>query len=216
MSKQKERPLSIEVSNNFYHDALDHFQRFDVCWTTDKYQFYGRKSMHLKMYVDLLMTLECAFKSMIVYRVWNNLSGEALVCKVRNLGHRVRDMYELLVKESIELPLDDGQKHFLSLYIQECDLLPVHLRYRQDGMDMLDFNEDAYHETVGSESWLEKLAEIAKHIMEQQGLSLNKESRIVGASELFDEMISPRYNSYSKHDIHRSRSPVQLHEYFLK
>ncbi len=187
------RPTHVQVSNHFYHDAIDLLARYMVCEASESPEFYSRKSRRMKCFIDLRMAMESALKSVVTYYCHSDQRGEKLVKKVENYRHHIE---KLIGKALHHLPEEYRSK--IEKLCKELHELPVGLRYRLDVMDFINNNENLYYKTVGSENWMNSTAETIKSISDFIGKELNKESRILTGDELMKEVFEPKYEKYSK------------------
>ncbi|WP_265615629.1 hypothetical protein [Alteromonas aquimaris] len=80
--------------------------------------------------------------------------------------------------------------------ILKMDGLPVGLRYRLDAWDFRGNREDSYNDTIGSDYWLNRIQEALSKLIDFSNENLKSHSRIVRSSELWDEVMEPRYEKY--------------------
>lgn len=187
------RPTHVQVSNHFYHDAIDLHARYTVCEASESPEFYSSKSRRMKCFIDLRMSMESALKAVVTYYCHSNKQGKKLVQKVENYRHHI----EKLIDKALEhIPEEHREK--TEALCKELHELPVGLRYQLDVMDFKRNNEELYYKTVGSDSWMKSTSETIKSIADFIGKELNKESRMLSGEELKEEYFEPRYDKYLK------------------
>ena len=187
------RPTHVQVSNHFYHDAIDLHARYLVCEASDSPEFYSLKSRRMKCFIDLRMAMESVLKAVVTYYCYSDKQGEKLVKKIENYRHHI----EKLIGKALEYLPEECRERTDAL-CKQMDSLPVGLRYRLDVMDFKINNEKLYSDTVGSDDWMKDTSETIKSIADFIGKELSKESRILSGSELKKEYFSPKYDKYSK------------------
>lgn len=187
----------LYVASDYYHDANDFLQRYSL--TVDN--FYATKSKRFKLFVDLRMAAECALKAYIVYHTCSELCRKDVISKAEGYKHVIKNMREdagPFLDEILFTPLD---KFFFDL-----DKLPVGLRYRLDGMDYREANEDFYYQTIGDDDWLDGLHSQLIKITSDIGNKLAGHTRIVPSSELYEELLKPRFNKYRERNSASKKS----------
>ena len=187
------RPTHVQVSNHFYHDAIDLLARYSVCEASDSPELCSSKSRRMKCFIDLRMAMESALKAVVTYYCHSDKQGEKLVKKVENYRHHIE---KLIAKALEHLPEEDRER--VNTLCKQLHNLPVGLRYRLDVIDFKRSNEKLYYDTVGSDDWMKSTSETIKSIADFIGSKLNRESRFLSGSELKEEYFAPKYNKYSK------------------
>jgi hypothetical protein len=181
----------LYVASDYYHDANDFLQRYRL--TVDN--FYATKSKRFKLFVDLRMAAECALKAYIVYHTCSELSREDIINKAGGYNHVIEKM-----QKDARPFLDESQFALLNKLFLDLHKLPVGLRYRLDGMDYREANEDFYYQTIGDDDWLDSLHIQLSKIANDIGKKLESHSRIVLSGELFEELfeelLNPSFNKY--------------------
>ena len=192
MEAKTTKPDRIEVSNHFFHDALDFQIRFDHCFFSDGPLFFTPRSRHAKCFIDLRIGIESILKSFLSYFHSGDKKGKELVKWVEKYSHRVREMLK-----DAEPYLQPGFKDKYGDQILSLDSLPVGLRYRLDAWDFRGNKEDFYCDTVGCDSWLQLLHEALKELIQFMNENLKQHTRILGSAELWDELVAPHYEKYT-------------------
>ncbi len=187
------RPTHVQVSNHFYNDAIDLYDRYTVCENSQFPEFYSLKSRRMKCFIDLRMAMESALKAVVAYYCHANLCGEKLVKKVENYRHHIE---KLIVKAHEHIP--ENLRQETCELCKELSQLPVGLRYRLDVMDFKRNNEDLYYRTVGSDIWMTDTSKTIKSIADHIGKELSKESKVLSGAELLSEFREPKYDKYAK------------------
>lgn len=187
------RPTHIQVSDHFYHDAIDLLARYKVCEASEFPEFYSTKSRRMKCFIDLRMAMESALKSVVTYYCHSDTKGEKLVKKVENYRHHIE---KLIAKAREHIPSD--MRTSVEALANELHQLPVGLRYRLDVMDFKANNEALYYKTVGSDVWMNNSSKTIQAVADFIGKELSKESRILSGSDLLKEFREPKYDKYAK------------------
>lgn len=177
----------LYVASDYYHDAEDFLHRYRL--TVD--HFYAVKSKRFKLFVDLRMAAECALKSCIVYNTCKGISRKDVVAKVEGYSHSINK-----IRRDAEPFLDKVQFSSLDKFLTDLDDLKVGLRYRLDGMDFREINEDFYYKTIGDDDWLDGLHGSIRLVSMDVGKKLSSHSRIVPSGELLNEILQPSFNKY--------------------
>ena len=192
------RPTHIELANHYYHDAIDLLLRFDTCWKKQDAHFGSIRSRRGKLYVDLAMSLECSYKSIKAYFEYKHLNGEALVREVRRLNHGLSGFHP---QEHGFVFSNEKLANFFTCFITQSQTLGIGLRYRIDNWDFREAEEELYYQTIGCDTWMNNLFQVAKEIADWQGRELNNESRVVTIADAFEEISAPKYNTYKREEI---------------
>lgn len=187
------RPTHIQVSDHFYHDAIDLLARYTVCEASEFPEFYSTKSRRMKCFIDLRMAMESALKSVVTYYCHADSKGEKLVKKVENYRHHIEKLISKALKHIPEEIRNKAQT-----LCNELHQLPVGLRYRLDVIDFKANNESLYYETVGSDIWMQNTSATIKEVADFIGKELSKESRILSGSDVLKEIQEPKYDKYAK------------------
>lgn len=177
----------LYVASDYYRDAEDFLHRYRL--TVD--DFYATKSKRFKLFIDLRMAAECALKASIAYYNQSELCRKDLIQKTKCYGHKIKEMKDELKSNSNLILTKSIEKYFLDL-----DNLPVGVRYRLDGMDYREANEEIYYQTIGDDDWLDGLYENLKQFVSDIGKKLSSHSRVIPSSELFNEILKPSFNKY--------------------
>ena len=185
-------PTGIEVSNHFFHDALDFRQRYIFCVNSEEYDFFASKSKRSKMFIDLRMGMEAILKSLVCYFLHNERKGKTLVNWIEKNGHCLSKMW---VKLSGLIP-DEIYVNYTS-DIQLMDKLPVGLRYRYDAWSFRGAKQDLYYQTVGSDLWLQKMTTALTELINFSDSNLSRHSRVISVADTFEELFGERYEKYS-------------------
>ena len=185
-------PTGIEVSNHFFHDALDFSQRYNFCINNEEYVFFASKSKRSKMFIDLRMGIEAILKSLVCYFLHDERKGKNLVNWIEKHGHCLTKMW---AKLSNFIPNEMYVNHTLD--IQQMDKLPVGLRYRYDAWSFRGAKQDLYYQTVGSDLWLQNMATALTELIELADRHLSSHSRVVSVADTFEELFGERYEKYS-------------------
>ena len=193
MSKELTQPRYLEVSNHFFHDARDFFIRYKHCMESEGPLFYTPRSMRTKSFIDLRMGVESILKSLICYFENADRQGKTLINWIEKYRH---DIGKMVKKVRPHLPEDIVENYEED--ILKMDGLPIGLRYRLDAWDFRDSREDYYSDTIGSDYWLNRIKEALSKLIEFSNENLKSHSRIVTSSELWAEVMEPRYEKYTK------------------
>lgn len=184
---------NVEVANDFFHDCLDFLHRYTL--TGDA--FYAIKSKRLKLFLDLRMAAECVLKAVAAYHLAPDTSREAAIHYVERFSHKIA---KLAVDTKARLEPEPWAS--LEPFIEKLDALPVGLRYRLDGSDFRELNEEFYYETVGSDEWLDQLYSAVKLVADSLNAKLQSHSRVISGTELLKEILKPAHNKYAKKSNH--------------
>ena len=185
------RPTHIEVSDSFYNDSCDLTERFEYCWHAEFPSFDAIKSKRFKLFIDLRIALESTLKAIVAYKKHSSLSGETLVKKIRSYSHNI----EKLKNASLEF-IPNENRDWLQYIAEQCNSLPVSLRYKLDAFDFKYAEDKLYYETIGSDRWMDTFLNNVKTINNYIGTELSKESRILTGEDLRAIVFQPEYNSY--------------------
>lgn len=177
----------LYVASDYYRDAEDFLHRYRL--TVD--DFYAVKSKRFKLFVDLRMAAECALKANIVYHLCSEFCRKDAINKAEGYSHSIKNM-----TIDVGPSLDQILFNSLDQFFIDLDKLCVGLRYRLDGMDYREANEDFYYKTIGDDEWLDALYENLKKFTADIGKKLSRHSRIIPSGELFNEILKPRFNKY--------------------
>lgn len=180
---------NIRVANDFFHDSLDFLQRYRI--TLDS--FYAVKSRRFKLFLDLRMAAECVLKAYAAYHLMNDLNREAVIRRAESYGHKIKSM-----AQAVESYVAEDTWAEFNPFVEPLNALPVGLRYRLDGMDFREMNESFYYQTIGSDTWLEKLHDATKRLTDELNERLMTHSRILSGSELMAAALEPQHNKYAK------------------
>lgn len=194
MTKEKEytRPIYLEVSSHFLHDAIDFKIRYRHCIDSDGPLFYEPKSRRTKCFVDLRMGIESALKAIVCYYTYNERKGKTLVNWIEKFGHNIGRMVRKLDGEIPAEVIEPFKDDLLKL-----DQLPVGLRYRFDTWSFKDNKEALYWDTIGCDRWLENLYKALDELINHINSKLTPHSRIVSMAEVFKEMQEPRFEKHT-------------------
>ena len=193
MSSKTTRPIYLEVSSHFFHDAADFEVRFRHCYYSKDISFDTPRSRKVKTFIDLRMGIESILKSLVVYYESSSKQGKNLVNWIEKFSHNIEKSLN-----KVEIHLTD---QFLNQYrdcLLELHELPIGLRYRLDAWDFHDNQEEKYAQTIASQTWMELVYEALKELIGLANFELSKHNRIVKASELHAEIFEPRYEKYKK------------------
>ncbi len=94
------------------------------------------------------------------------------------------------------IPVDEWLR--FEPFVEQLSALPVSLRYRLDGADFRQMNEDFYYATVGSDLWLDSLQDAIQELTKALNAHLVSHSRILSGADLWEEFKKPQHNKYSK------------------
>lgn len=186
-------PNNIDVSNDFYHDSLDLFDKYKACYFNEAINFQSVKSKRMKCFIDLRMAVESVLKSYAAYYLHADLNGKKLVKRIERYKHFVEKIYNNCAEH-----LPTAQQETCKNYCLQLKDLPVGLRYRLDCMDFLYAQEKLYYQTIGNESWLDGLEKLVDVLIKDIGHTLSTHSQVIDGSSLnFDEVFSQPYNKYA-------------------
>ncbi len=180
---------NIEVANDFFHDAEDFLNRYSL--TVE--HFYAIKSKRMKLFLDLRMGAECILKAYAAYFLMKDSPSGDVISRVKSYRHKIPQMVND-VKSFI--PVEDWQR--FEPYVEQLSALPVSLRYRLDGADFRQLNENFYYATVGSDLWLDSLQDAIRKLTKALDTHLISHSRILSGADLWEEFKRPQHNKYSK------------------
>ncbi len=180
---------NIEVANDFFHDAEDFLNRYSL--TVE--HFYAIKSKRMKLFLDLRMGAECILKAYAAYFLMKDSPSGDVISRVKSYRHKIPQMVND-VKSFI--PVEDWQR--FEPYVEQLSALPVSLRYRLDGADFRQMNENFYYATVGSDLWLDSLQDAIRKLTKALDTHLISHSRILSGADLWEEFKRPQHNKYSK------------------
>lgn len=191
MTKGKEytRPIYLEVSSHFLHDAIDFKIRYRYC--IDSPLFHDPKSRRTKCFVDLRMGIESALKAIVCYYAYNERKGKTLVNWIEKFGHNIGKMLRKLDGKIPAEVLEPFKDNLLKL-----DQLPVGLRYRFDTWSFKDNKEALYRDTIGCERWLENLYKALDELINHINSKLTSHNCTVSMTEMLKEMQEPRFEKY--------------------
>lgn len=180
---------NVEVANDFFHDCLDFLHRYRLT----EGAFYAIKSKRLKLFLDLRMAAECVLKAVAAYHLAPDTSREAAIHHVERFKHRIAKL-----AGDTKARLEPEPWASLEPFIEKLDALPVGLRYRLDGSDFRELNEELYYETVGSDEWLDQLYSAVELVADSLDSKLQSHSRVISGAELIKEILKPAHNKYAK------------------
>jgi hypothetical protein len=180
---------NIEIANDFFHDCLDFLHRYRL--TGDA--FYAIKSKRLKLFLDLRMAAECVLKAVIAYHLAPQTTRDSVICHVERFSHKICKL-----AADAQAQLEPETWSGIAPFIEALDALPVGLRYRLDGSDFRELNEEFYYATVGSDEWLDQLYSAVKLVADSLNVKLQSHSRVISGSELLKELLKPVHNKYAK------------------
>lgn len=189
------KPNHIELANHYYHDAVDLLTRFNNCWQSDFLDFGSIRSRRGKLYVDLAMSLECSYKSIKAYFEYKHLGGEELVKAIRKLSHGLNGFKP---QEHGFVFSNEQLRDFFMRFIEQSQTLGIGLRYRIDNWDFREAEEKLYYETIGCDTWMINLFQVAKEIADWQGKELNKESKVVNFEDAVKDMSTSKYSTHKR------------------
>lgn len=182
------KKTTIGVANDFFHDSLDFLHRYRLTVNA----FYAIKSQRLKLFLDLRMAAECVMKAYVAYFLPAETSRKDAIQQVEKYSHKIKK----LAAETKAHILPDLWDE-LEPFIEQLDALPVGLRYRLDGSDFRNLNEEFYYATVGDDDWLDQLHDTLKKVVESLNKTLSSHSRIISGAELIETLKTPTHNKYS-------------------
>ncbi len=180
---------NIEVANDFFHDAEDFLNRYSL--TVE--HFYAIKSKRMKLFLDLRMGAECILKAYAAYFLMKDSPRGDVISRVESYRHKIPQMVND-VKSFI--PVYEWQR--FEPYVEQLSALPVSLRYRLDGADFRQMNENFYYATVGSDLWLDSLQDAIRELTKALNTHLVSHSRILSGADLWEEFKRPQHIKYSK------------------
>jgi hypothetical protein len=142
------------------------------------------------------MALECALKAHVVYFQMAGLSRIDIIDKVWSFQHNISKLNELVSESLPRTLLED-----LLLVSQDLSALHVGLRYHLDQMDFRYAKKDMYYQTVGSDLWLKRLHEVTTELKNLISIKLQSHSQVVKTKEIWDDLMTARYNKTLKRDL---------------
>lgn len=181
--------VNVEIANDFFHDAEDLLHRYRL--TVE--HFYAIKSKRMKLFLDLRMAAECILKAYAAYFLMETVPREDVIRRVEAYKHNIRRMADD-VKSTVPA---DAWKQF-EPFVEQLSALPVSLRYRLDGADFREVNEEFYYETVGSDPWLDALHDATRGLTKALNALLVGHSRLLSGADLWEEFNKPQHNKYAK------------------
>ncbi|WP_330114359.1 hypothetical protein SA496_20150 [Pseudomonas sp. JS3066] len=179
---------SVEIANDFFHDCQDFLHRYRL--TVES--FYAVKSKRMKLFLDLRMAAECLMKAYLAYNVSPKLSRRETIGKIEKYSHKINKL-----ATDVKGHIDASLWAKIEPFVQPLNALPVGLRYRLDGYDFRELNEEFYYSTVGSDDWLNALHAAIAESAEGLNKKLQNHSRIVTIEELLPELLAPSENKYA-------------------
>lgn len=181
---------NVEVANDFFHDGMDFLCRYQIT----KDDFHVVRSRRLKLFLDLRMAAECVLKATVAYHMPVETGRDQLIKLIENYKHKIGNL-ALHVKEKVEV----CKWAVFEPFVMNLDALPVGLRYRLDGRDFRESDEDLYYSTIGMDGWLEQLHDAIELLAYSLDKKLQSSSRIIASREiLLEELIRPTHNKYAK------------------
>jgi hypothetical protein len=181
--------VNVEIANDFFHDAGDLLDRYRL--TAD--HFYAIKSKRMKLFLDLRMAAECILKAYAAYFLMVSVTRDEIIRRVEAYKHDIRRM-----SDDVKPMVDTEVWHSFEPFVDQLSALPVGLRYRLDGADFRRVNESFYYQTIGSDSWLDKLHDAIRVLNDSLNTLLVGHSRLLSAADLLEVMEKPRHNKYAK------------------
>lgn len=122
-----------------------------------------------------------------------DLAREEAIAQVEGYGHKIKKMTEVVASSVTQVTWQE-----FSPYIDQLNHLPVGLRYRLDGVDFREVNEELYYKTIGSDRWLDGLHSAVKKLTDELNQHLVSHSRVVSGNELREEIMTPSHNKYAR------------------
>lgn len=195
MTTEKEytKPTYLEVSNHFLHDAIDFKIRYRYCIDSNGPLFYEPKSRRTKCFIDLRMGIESALKASVCYYTYNERKGKTLVNWIEKFSHNIEKMVRKIDGKIPSEVLEPFKTNLLIL-----DQLPVGLRYRLDTWNFEDNKNVLYHDTIGSNCWLESLYEALTVLIEHINFKLASHNHFLSIGEALEEIQTPSFKKYNK------------------
>lgn len=154
--------------------------------------FYTPRSMRAKCFIDLRMGIESILKSLICYFQNSDRKGKTLLNWIQKYEH---DIGKMLRKVRANLPESIVEEYEADLL--KLDGLPVGLRYRLDTWDFRGNREEYYYDTIGSDSWLDRVFDALAKLIEFSNENLKTHSRVVDVFDVMDELMELRYEKYT-------------------
>lgn len=194
MTKEKvyTRPIYLDVSNHFLHDAIDFKIRYRYCIDSDGPLFDKPNSRRTKCFVDLRMGIESVLKAIVCYYAHNERKGKTLVNWIEKFGHNIGKMVRKLDGGILTETLEPFKDDLLKL-----DQLPVGLRYRFDTWSFKDNNEALYDDTIGCNRWLENLYKALDELINHIDSKLKTHNSSVSMTKMVKEMQEPRFEKHA-------------------
>ena len=192
MTEEFTSPQYLEVSNHFFHDARDFYIRYKHCMESDGPFFCTPRSMRAKCFIDLRMGIESILKSLICYFQNSDRKGKTLLNWIQKYDH---DIGKMLRKVRANLPERIVEEYEADLL--KLDGLPVGLRYRFDTWGFRGNREEYYYDTIGSDSWLDRVLDALSKLIEFANENLKTHSRVVDVFDVMDELMELRYEKYT-------------------
>jgi hypothetical protein len=180
---------NVEIANDFFHDGLDFLHRYQLTLEA----FLTIRSRRLKLFVDLRMAMECMLKSLVSYHLSVETSREMVIRKVEGYRHNISKL-----AIDAEVHIEIKEKDAIHVFLKQLDSLPVALRYRLDGIDFYEWDEKLYHDTVGSNNWMDQLYEVVKLVAYSLDNNLKSHSCFLSSDALLKDTLRIKHNKYVK------------------
>jgi hypothetical protein len=179
---------NVEIANDFFHDAEDLLHRYRL--TVE--HFTAIKSKRMKLFLDLRMGAECILKAYAAYFLMEGTLRAEVIHRVEGYKHNIPRM-----ADDVKSKAPAGEWQRFEPFVEQLSTLPVSLRYRLDGNDFREMNEEFYYDTVGSDLWLDSLHGATQGLKNALNPHLVSHSRTV-SSAVWEELKKPQHNKYAK------------------
>lgn len=127
------------------------------------------------------MAYECALKSALAYSADPAVTPPDLIARIKGHGHRIRRLEHAAAAPLLEF-IGSAERFGSTL-----DQLPPELRYRVESDSLASWNEQLYYDTIGSDSWLDRLDRATKAVIDSLDERLSRHSRLLSVEDLTEE-----------------------------
>jgi len=172
---------NIEIADDFFGDSQDFLRRYML---TVKH-FDDNKSRRFKLFIDLRMACECILKAYVANFLMKEKTRKEAIISLKNYGHKIQPMAEDIKNFVAKEILNEFDP-----YVHQLDKLFVTFRYRVEAIVFREVNEQFYHQTVGSDPWLDALYDVIKKLIDDLNPYLQSHSRIISGTELYSKLIN--------------------------
>ncbi|OCQ23386.1 hypothetical protein A7985_05450 [Pseudoalteromonas luteoviolacea] len=93
----RKKYVKYMIASNFYVDGNIFIKRYDIALSSD---YLGNTNYRSKMVVDLLMSIECSLKSLLITTSNDEVSAKEAYKKARKCGHNLDKLAKLVINQS--------------------------------------------------------------------------------------------------------------------